>query len=70
MLRTDLENDENVVWIGTEWVVTSRGSNFSLVIRARLVGQEFSDNTMRGELFAGPPGLTAMRYLICVSATS
>ena len=41
----------------------------SPVIKARLVGQEFADSTMRGELFAGTPGLPALRYLISKLAT-
>ena len=39
------------------------------MIKARLVGQEFADSTMRGELFAGTPGLPALRYLISKLAT-
>ena len=60
---------KDVVCISTKWVVKNKGSNSSPVIKARLVGQEFADSTMRGELFAGTPGLPALRYLISKLAT-
>ena len=40
------------------------------VLKARLVGREFADNTLRGELFAGTPGLSSLRYMVSRAATT
>ena len=39
------------------------------MIKARFVGKEFADDTKKGELFAGTPGLPALRYLLSKLAT-
>ena len=59
------EEDPEGISIETRWVITRKGEN----VKARLVGQEFADGTMKGELFAGTPGLGAMNYLISRATT-
>ena len=40
------------------------------MIKARLVGKEIADDTKKEELFAGTPGLLALRYLVSKLATN
>ena len=40
------------------------------MIKARLVGKEFADDTKKGELFAGTPGLPLLRYSVSKRATN
>ena len=55
---------ENSVVIGSRWVITNKGTPEKPVAKARLVAQEFADNTLRDELFAGTPNLTSVKYLL------
>ena len=49
--------------------MTNKGTKSKPMIKARLVGKEFNDDTEKGELFAGTPGLPALRYLESKLAT-
>ena len=40
------------------------------MIKARLVGKEFADDTKKGQLFAGTPGLLALRYSVSKLTTN
>ena len=40
------------------------------MIKARLVGKEFGNETRKGDLFAGTPGPSAPRYLVSKLATN
>ena len=55
--------------IGTKWVGTNKGTETRPMIKARLVEKEFADDTKKRELFAGTPGLPALRYLVSKVAT-
>ena len=40
------------------------------MIKARMVGKKFADETKKAELFTGTPGLSALRYLVSKLATN
>ena len=42
----------------------TKGTEEHPIVKARLVAREFNTQDKRGELFAGTPGLMAMRALI------
>ena len=51
--------------ITIKWVITNKGTEEEVPIaKARLVAREFNTGDKRGELFAGTPGLMAMRAVI------
>ena len=50
--------------------MTNKGTKTNPMIKAPLVGKEFADDTKKGELFAGTPGLPALRYLVSTLATN
>ena len=66
----EFRNDPRAIKIGTKWVITNKGTKTKPMIKARFVGKEFADDTKKGELFAGTPGLPALRYLVSKLATS
>ena len=59
----EFKRDTKAIKIGTKWMVTNKGTNTKPMIKARLVGKEFADDTKKGELFARTPGLRALRVL-------
>ena len=64
----EFKRDPKAIKIGTKWVVTNIGTKTKPMIKARLVGKEFADDTKKGELFAGTPGLPALRSVLSVQA--
>ena len=64
-----MEKDEEVKMISSKWVVTNKGTEEHPIAKARLVAREFSTGEKRGELFAGTPGLMAMRTFISRAMT-
>ena len=60
-MEEDFKHDPQAIKIGTERDVTNKGTKTKPMIKARLVGKEFADDTKKGELFAGTPGLPALR---------
>jgi hypothetical protein len=57
-------NPKDLISVNTRWVVTNKGTMEEPNIKARLVAQEFADKTLQGDLFAGTPNLTSVKYLI------
>ena len=55
--------------ISIKWVITNKGTEEHPVAKARLVAREFNTGDKRGELFAGTPGLMAMRTVISRAMT-
>ena len=47
--------------ISIKWVITYKGTEEHPIGKARLAAREFNTGDKRGELFAGTPGLMAMR---------
>ena len=62
--RESMERDEEVKMISIKWVVTNKGTEEHPIAKARLLAREFNTGDKRGELFAGTPGLMAMRTVI------
>ena len=58
----EFKRDPQAIKIGTKLVVTNKGTKTKPMIKARLVGKEFADDTKKGELFAGTPGRPALRH--------
>ena len=58
-----------IVDISIKWVITHSGTEEHPIAKARLVAREFNTGDKRGELFAGTPGLMAMRTVISRSMT-
>ena len=52
-----------------KWVITNKGTGEQPIAKARLVAREFNTGDKRGELFAGTPGLMAMRTVISRAMT-
>ena len=52
-----------------KWVITNKGTEERPIAKARLVAREFNTADKRGELFAGTPGLMAMRTVISRAMT-
>ena len=50
--------------ISIKWESQTKGTEEHPIAKARLVAREFSTGDKRGELFAGTPGLMAMRTVI------
>ena len=61
--KHEVDHDNSVV-IGSRWVITNKGTPEMLVAKARLVAQEFADNTLQDELFAGTPNPTSVKYFL------
>ena len=59
----EFKRDEEADNIGTKWVVTNKGAKSKTMIKARLVGKGFADDTKKLELFAGKPGLSRVAVL-------
>ena len=55
--------------ISMKWVFTNKGTEEHPIAKARLVGRELNTGDTRGELFAGTPGLMAMRTVISSAMT-
>ena len=57
------------IWKNTYWVITNKGTEEHPIAKPRLVAREFNTGDKRGELFAGTPGLVAMRTVISRAMT-
>ena len=66
----EFERDPEAIKIGTKSVVTRKGTKIKPMIKARLLGKEFADDTQKGELFAGTPGHPSLRSLVSKLATT
>ena len=62
--RESMERDKEGKMISIKWVITNKGTEEHLIAKARLVAREFNTGDKRVELFAGTPGLMAMRTVI------
>ena len=67
--RESMERDEEGKMISIKCVVTNKGTDEHPTAKARHVAREFNTGDTRGELFAGTPGLMAMRTLISRAMT-
>ena len=67
--RKSMERDEEVKMISVKWWITNKGKEEHPIAKARLVAREFNTGDKRGELFAGTPGLMAMRTVISRAMT-
>ena len=67
--RESLKRDEEGKMISIKWVITNKGTEEHLIAKARLVAREFNTVDKRGELFAGTPGLMAMRTVMSCAMT-
>ena len=67
--RESMENDADGKMISVKWVVTNKGTESQPKAKCRLVAREFDTGDKRGELFAGTPGLMAMRSVISRAMT-
>ena len=66
--RESVKGDEEGKMISIKWV-TDKGTEEHPVAKARLAAREFHTGDKRGELFAGTPGLMAMRTVISRAMT-
>ena len=55
--------------ISIKWVITNKGTEEHPIAKARLVAREFNTGDKRFEIFAGTPGLMAMRAVISLAMT-
>ena len=62
--RESMRRYEEGKMLSIKWVITNRGTEEEPIAKARLVAREFNTGDKRGELFAGTPGLMAMRAVI------
>ena len=62
--RESMKRDEEGKMISIKWAITNTGTEEHPTAFARLVAREFNTGDKRGELFAGTPGLIAMRTVI------
>ena len=69
LTRESMERDEEGKLISVKWVITNKGTEEHPIAKARLVANEFNTGDKRGELFAGTPGLMAMRTVISRAMT-
>ena len=64
------QNCAEAVDVDAKWVLTNKGTRANPQIKARLVCREFAEKDGRdGELFAGTPGLMAVRLLLSMHCT-
>ena len=68
--RELMERDEEEKMISIKWVITSKRTEEHPIATARLVAREFNTGDKRGEVFAGTPGLMAMRTVISRAMTT
>ena len=66
----EFERDPKAIKIGSKWVLTNKSTKTEPMIKARMVGKEFADETKKAELFAGIAGLSALRYRVSKLATN
>ena len=64
-----MQRDEEGKTISIKWVITNKGTEEHPIAKARPVVREFNTGDKRGELFAGTPGLMAMRTVISRAMT-
>ena len=67
--RESMRRYEEGKMLSIKWVITNRGTEEEPIAKARLVAREFNTGDKRGELFAGTPGLMAMRAVISRAMT-
>ena len=66
----EFKRDPKAIKIGTNWVVTNKGTKTKPMIKACLVGKEFADETKKRGLLARTPRLPALRYSVTKLATN
>ena len=62
--RESMSRDEEGKMISIKWVITNEGTEERSIAKARNVARKFNTGDKRGGLFAGTPGLMAMREVI------
>ena len=67
--RESMKRDEEGKMISIKCVITSEGTEEHPIAKARLEAREFNTEDKCGELFAGAPGLMAMRTVISRAMT-
>ena len=67
--RESMSRDEEEKMISIKWVITNKGTEEHPIAKARNVARELNTGDTRGELFAGTPGLMAMREVISRAMT-
>ena len=67
--RESMERDEDRKIISIKWVISNKGTEEHPTGKARLVAREFTTGDKRGELFAGTPGLMAIRTVMSKAMT-
>ena len=67
--RDSMESDEEEKMVSIKWAITNKGTEEHPIVKARPVAREFNIGDKRGELFAGTPGLMAMRTVISRAMT-
>ena len=65
-----MERDEESIVVGTRMVLVNKGTVEAPRVKARLVAQEFKTSEMKDELFAGTPGLGAIRFILSETASN
>ena len=68
--RSQMQQDEEATMVSIKWVVTNKGTEETPKAKARLVAREFNDGSQKNEMFAGTPGLQAMRMVISRAVTT
>ena len=67
--RESMKRDKEGKMISIKWIITNKGAEEHPIAKARLVAREFITGDKRGEMFAGTPGLMAMRAVISRAMT-
>ena len=67
--RESMERDEEGKMISFKWFIANQGTEEHPIAKARPVAREFNTGDKRGEVFAGRPGLIAMRTVISRAMT-
>ena len=67
--RESMNRDEEGKMTSIKWVITNEGTEERSIAKARNVARKFNTGDKRGGLFAGTPGLMAMREVISRAMT-
>ena len=62
--RESMDRNKKGKMFSIKWVITNKGTEEHPIAKARLEARDFNTGDKRGELFAGTPGLMAMRTVI------
>ena len=65
-----MDDDPEGIVVGTRMVLVNKGTPEEPRVKARLVAQEFQTSEMKDELFAGTPGLSAIRFILSETAST